>query len=104
MNNPSELPHDEPPLSIKETAPRLTFSEKTIRRMIDAGQLPAFKIRGVWRILPSDVRILLQTPPQNLAARKHNATMRVQAQRGTSLSILLPAGQWPYELACAAWL
>lgn len=104
MNDPSEIPHDEPPVSIKEAARHLSLSEKTIRRMIDDGQLPAFKIRGVWRIRLSDVRKLIQTPPQNLPTQKHNAALRVQAQRGTSLSILLPAGQWPYELACAAWL
>ncbi len=42
-------------LSIKEAADRLGVSETTVRRMIAEFQLPARKIRGIWRIAPSDL-------------------------------------------------
>ncbi len=39
MNPPVEMPNGERLLRIKEVAEFLRMSEKTVRRMIDAGQL-----------------------------------------------------------------
>ncbi len=37
-------------LTIKEVAALLKLAEKTVYAMANAGELPAFKIRGQWRI------------------------------------------------------
>lgn len=37
-------------LTIKEVAALLKLAEKTVYAMAQAGELPAFKIRGQWRI------------------------------------------------------
>jgi excisionase family DNA binding protein len=53
------MPDGDRVLRIKEVARLLRFSEKTVRRMIDALQLPAVKVRGVLLIRWSDVQRLL---------------------------------------------
>jgi excisionase family DNA binding protein len=45
-------------LTIPEAAEYLSVSEKTIRRMIKADELPAAKIRSVWRIKKTDIESL----------------------------------------------
>ena len=37
-------------LTIKEVAALLKLAEKTVYSMANAGEIPAFKIRGQWRI------------------------------------------------------
>lgn len=37
-------------LTIKEVAALLKLAEKTVYAMANAGEMPAFKIRGQWRI------------------------------------------------------
>lgn len=37
-------------LTIKEVAALLKLAEKTVYAMAQAGEIPAFKIRGQWRI------------------------------------------------------
>ena len=37
-------------LTIKEVAKLLKLAEKTVYSMAQSGELPAFKIRGQWRI------------------------------------------------------
>ena len=37
-------------LTIKQVAALLKLAEKTVYAMANAGELPAFKIRGQWRI------------------------------------------------------
>jgi excisionase family DNA binding protein len=37
-------------LTIKEVVALLKLAEKTVYAMANAGELPAFKIRGQWRI------------------------------------------------------
>ncbi|MCC6592504.1 MAG: helix-turn-helix domain-containing protein, partial [Xanthomonadales bacterium] len=37
-------------LTIKEAAALLKLAEKTVYTMAQAGEIPAFKIRGQWRI------------------------------------------------------
>lgn len=54
MNRPYSP--DRPLLSIAETARALGSSEKTVRRMIAAGELPATRYRGrLIRIHPDDI-------------------------------------------------
>jgi len=44
--------------TIQEAAEFLAVSEMTIRRMIKAEELPAAKIRSVWRIKKTDIEAL----------------------------------------------
>lgn len=51
--SPSNKP--EPLLTIPEVADVLKVSEKTIRRWIEAAELPAAKLGMQWRIRPRDL-------------------------------------------------
>jgi excisionase family DNA binding protein len=42
-------------LTIKEVAALLKLAEKTVYAMAAAGEIPAFKIRGQWRIRRADL-------------------------------------------------
>lgn len=41
-------------LTIREVAELLKLADKTVYAMANAGELPAFRVRGQWRILQSD--------------------------------------------------
>ena len=61
MNTPPPaLPDGELLYRIKEAANLLRVSDKTVRRMIDAGQLVSRKIRGIHLIRWSALQNLLQ--------------------------------------------
>jgi excisionase family DNA binding protein len=47
------MSHDEV-LTIKDVAAILKMAEKTVYSMAQAGELPAFKIRGQWRVRRKD--------------------------------------------------
>ena len=53
------IPQDRKMLSIRAVADHLDVSTKTIRRWIDRGGLPAFKLGGRWRIDPDDLERFL---------------------------------------------
>jgi excisionase family DNA binding protein len=59
MNPSTEMPNGERLLRIKEVAEFLRMSDKTVRRMIDAGQLASVKIRGLRLIRWSDLEKLI---------------------------------------------
>ncbi|MCP5437189.1 MAG: helix-turn-helix domain-containing protein [Chromatiaceae bacterium] len=48
-------PRHEALLSIQGVAAFLNLSTKTVRRLIDRGNLPAFKLGSQWRIHPRDL-------------------------------------------------
>lgn len=58
-------------LTISDAAELLRVSEKTIRRMIEAGDIPASKIGGQWRITRAACERLVEptntTPPPDSA-------------------------------------
>ena len=60
MNESVEMSNGERLLRIKEVADSLRMSDKTVRRMIDAGQLASVKIRGLRLIRWSDLQKILQ--------------------------------------------
>jgi excisionase family DNA binding protein len=64
MNPSVEMPNGERLLRIKEVAEFLRMSDKTVRRMIDAGQLASVKIRGLRLIRWSDIQKMLQPTSQ----------------------------------------
>ncbi len=47
-------------LTIREAAAILKLAEKTVYTMAKAGEIPAFKIRGQWRIKRTAVSASLQ--------------------------------------------
>lgn len=60
MNTVTAMPNGEKLLRIKEVAAILRISDKTVRRLIDAGQLQSRKIRGIRLILWSELQRLIQ--------------------------------------------
>ena len=57
-----EMPDGERMMRISEVAQLLRMSDKTIRRMIDAGQLASVKIRGLRLIRWTDLQHLIKSP------------------------------------------
>ena len=60
MNAFPKMPDGERLLRINEVAELLRMSDKTVRRMIDADQLPSRKIRGLRLIRWSDLQNLIK--------------------------------------------
>jgi excisionase family DNA binding protein len=48
------------PLKTHEIAKRLDCSQRTIRRLLDEGKLPGFKIGGTWRVKVEEMQEILQ--------------------------------------------
>jgi excisionase family DNA binding protein len=49
-------------LSLAECARALGVSERTVRRLVVARQIPAYRVGGQWRVDLSEVREALRTP------------------------------------------
>ena len=56
---PSKVAAPCPLLSVAETADRLRVSEKTVRRMIGAGELPVHRVGRLWRVSQDDLLVFL---------------------------------------------
>lgn len=50
--------------TIKEVAARLRLAEKTVYAMASTGELPAFKIRGQWRVRSSELTRWVDMQPR----------------------------------------
>ncbi len=55
----------EKPLRLESAAEFLNVSVKTLRRLIEAGKLRAFKIGGRWFIRASDIQAYIEQEIQN---------------------------------------
>jgi excisionase family DNA binding protein len=42
-------------LTIRQVATQLNVNERTVYRMAQAGEIPAFKVAGAWRVLAADL-------------------------------------------------
>lgn len=51
-------------LTIKEVAALLQLAEKTVYAMAQAGEIPAFKIRGQWRIKRTEFDLWMDAQPR----------------------------------------
>ena len=51
-------------LTIKEVAALLKLAEKTVYAMAQAGEIPAFKIRGHWRIKRTELDQWIDVQPR----------------------------------------
>lgn len=52
-------------ISITEAAQRLGVSTRTIRRMIEANEIRAFKVLGQWRIRESEIERIMNQSSQD---------------------------------------
>jgi excisionase family DNA binding protein len=55
-------------LTIKEVAALLKLAEKTVYAMAQAGEIPAFKIRGQWRIKRTELDQWIDAQPRGGSA------------------------------------
>lgn len=62
MNDFPKMPDGERMMRISEVAECLRVSDKTVRRMIDAGQLVSLKLRGLRLIRWSDLQQTIKRP------------------------------------------
>jgi excisionase family DNA binding protein len=51
-------------LTLKEVAALLKLAEKTVYAMAQAGEIPAFKIRGQWRIERTELDPWMDAQPR----------------------------------------
>jgi len=58
-------------LTIKEVAALLKLAEKTVYAMANAGEIPAFKIRGQWRIKRAELDQWLDAQPRGGDGGQH---------------------------------
>lgn len=58
-------------LTIKEVAALLKLAEKTVYTMANAGEIPAFKIRGQWRIKRTDLDKWIDAQPRGGEGGRH---------------------------------
>ncbi len=42
-------------LTVRRVAERLNVNDRTVYRMAQAGEIPAFKVAGTWRMLSADL-------------------------------------------------
>jgi excisionase family DNA binding protein len=61
---PPKEPLPDEVLTIKEVAALLKLAEKTVYAMANAGELPAFKIRGQWRIRRTELERWMDEQPR----------------------------------------
>lgn len=52
-------------LSAVEAAKLLDVHERTVKRLIQKGQLVGYKVGAQWRIIPEDIRAYLEKNTQN---------------------------------------
>lgn len=58
------IPMADEVLTIKEVAALLKLAEKTVYAMAQAGEIPAFKIRGQWRIKRAELDRWIDAQPR----------------------------------------
>lgn len=58
------IPVPDEVLTIKEVAALLKLAEKTVYAMAAAGEIPAFKIRGQWRIKRTELDLWMDAQPR----------------------------------------
>ncbi len=64
MSTFPEMPNGERMMRISDVAHLLRMSDKTVRRLIDAGRLRSLKLRGLRLIRWSDLQQLIESPAQ----------------------------------------
>ena len=57
-------------LTVQEVATLLKLADKTVYSMAQAGELPAFKVRGQWRIRRVDFEAWIRRQAKSPASRR----------------------------------
>jgi excisionase family DNA binding protein len=65
-------------LTMSETARLLNMSERSIRRYIDAGRIPAYKLPGGWRVRESELEAFLERHRAQPVAENQPADLTAQ--------------------------
>lgn len=68
--------NEEAAVGIPEIAAMLRMSNDSIYRMVRGGDLPGFKVRGVWRFFPSEVRAHVKAPKSDPWAQSARSRSR----------------------------
>ena len=58
-------------LTIKEVVAPLKLAEKTVHAMAQVGEIPAFKIRGQWRIKRAELDKWTDAQPRGVDGGRH---------------------------------
>jgi excisionase family DNA binding protein len=77
-------------LTMSETARLLNLSERSIRRYIDAGRLPAYRLPGGWRVRESELEAFLarhRAQPQT-SKEPHDLTAQLSLDGEAALAEL----------------
>src|SRR5688572_5185530 len=88
------------PLSAREAAGVLGVSERTVRRAIARGDLPATKCGGVYRLAAADLAAYRQRPPghdRTAAPARSRSAPAASSHRQRSRPRLLPLPGWDRE-------
>jgi excisionase family DNA binding protein len=67
----------QPILNIEEVADLLRISDRTVRRLLAANELPGFKVGGTWRFRREDINAWIRTrvvEGQGNVGRRENAS------------------------------
>lgn len=67
-------------LTVAEAAEWLAVDHKTLRRMIERGEVPALRVGRVWRIDPDELRAALR--PSTAVQPERRERPRLRAVRG----------------------
>lgn len=57
-------------LTVKQVAEMLSVNERTVYRMAQRGDLPAFKVAGTWRFLEQDIMGWIERQKQETGGRR----------------------------------
>ena len=57
-------------LTVKQVAEMLSVNERTVYRMAQRGDLPAFKVAGTWRFLEQDIKGWIERQKQEGGGRR----------------------------------
>ena len=68
-------------LTVKQIAGLLAVNERTVYRMANSGELPAFRVAGSWRFLEEDIRNWIEQ--QKCEAMKKGTSTNIRAALNT---------------------
>lgn len=70
-----------PALTVKQVAERLSVNNRTVYRLAQAGDLPGFKVAGIWRFLEVDINAWIDQQKSETKRRTSLCTARGQKRR-----------------------
>jgi len=68
MANPRRTPDMDEIMTLEDVAAYFKVTPRTIYRMLDEDQIPAFKIRGTWRFRKDQIQAMTWEAPKSKGA------------------------------------